>query len=32
LILPATDDLEIVAKLGQRVVAGSDVLARYNAP
>jgi phosphatidylserine decarboxylase len=30
LILPATAGLEIVTKLGERVAAGSSVLARYN--
>lgn len=30
LILPASDGLQIVACIGQKVVAGSSVLARYN--
>ena len=29
LILPATGGLEIVTRIGERVVAGSSVLARY---
>jgi phosphatidylserine decarboxylase len=29
LILPATEGLEIVTRIGERVVAGSSILARY---
>ncbi len=30
LVLPATDGLEIVTRIGERVVAGSSILARYS--
>ena len=32
LILPATEGLEILTQVGQRVLAGSSTLARYNEP